>query len=662
MIADVIICRRRATIGEVSPLIAAVLSTETTDLVLSLPEEPSVDLPPWIEVPRVLHATSNSMPTYIEFFTEESRLTFYLRPDWANDHVHVLQHISALLRRPIPTIRLYGGDGWPWVFPHSAATSQTVTITFERGGMQPSSRASRSRSVSRTLPFSASQSAEMQQEADQEPGQMQDVQPQQEVDQLRDNVPQDDASSGISARTYPSPDSVTSNHRPQFWAQVWPDTPPPAQPRMHSRDIIAGGEVYGTILAPRRARVSEVLMVAERTIRPREYLYTYPSDVEFWEPVQYIIAPRANVIGEDNTIDLRRPPWEGLQRERRVPLINARGFVCNVILPQHVNFRTAQARLNRRAPWHQTWALTCFGDIWWIIAFSLPHDVIDAAEDWFQDEDWNEQDENEEEEPYVQDETYFEDGQQRGAGRGEERQECIQFEKKEHFSIQRGAGKRSHKDPETSPKQAMAIWAQQRVMECYPEVSPQTIAMLIRAEPKLASSVIYSKSEQQVRHSIQAAYRRAGLCPPTGQRPETTEESGGPSSSTQPAQQPLQVTAAMTHMHDMTESLRNQTTILASLHESVSYLPGVQYLDSMNASFNAQQQAQAIALRDFAGVVQRLEDRFNLWEQQILPEILARLPHGAPATPMETEDAAVQVQQDQQDNEEPQAQAGPVEE
>ena len=52
MDVDIVIFRREMVLGEIAPVVAAAMSTESTDLRLSLPDEGQLELPPWIQLPQ----------------------------------------------------------------------------------------------------------------------------------------------------------------------------------------------------------------------------------------------------------------------------------------------------------------------------------------------------------------------------------------------------------------------------------------------------------------------------------------------------------------------------------------------------------------------------------------------------------------------------------
>ena len=69
--------------------------------------------------------------------------------------------------------------------------------------------------------------------------------------------------------------------------------------------------------------------------------------------------------------------------------------------------------------------------------------------------------------------------------------------------------KRSKKMHGMDPRQAMIIWAADKVAEEYPEAPQPTVLTLLRAEARVASAVMHSRSGAQVREVIRAAYKRA---------------------------------------------------------------------------------------------------------------------------------------------------------
>ena len=112
MDVDIVIFRRRVVIGELTSVLAAAMATESTDLRASLPGERDIDLPPWVQLPNVLYATSNEAATLIEITIEDNGITFLMRPDWGMNHVQFLQQVALATNRRMGSNN-FGGGGQP---------------------------------------------------------------------------------------------------------------------------------------------------------------------------------------------------------------------------------------------------------------------------------------------------------------------------------------------------------------------------------------------------------------------------------------------------------------------------------------------------------------------------------------------------------------------
>ena len=398
---------------------------------------------------------------------------------------------------------------------------------------------------------------------------------------------------------------------------------------------------------------------AERTIKPSEPLTTDPSTAVLWRQVRAILTPPIWTYDDDmHVLDLRKPPWEFLQTVKMLPVVGSQHGITRMAVTTSTPHATIQRRLNEKAPWYQIWMLTTMGDTWWVTQVGIPERIASVVEEAYAADYWDGYDDS----PEQHDEDR---ALQRPPGNAEggiqeapwrqienERQRTAAIQQildeenaEQEVEIERGGGKRNRRDAdgglETIPKQAMAVWALQRAHETVPEAVPQTISTLLRAEPKLASAIIYSKSAQQVRHSLAAAYRRAGLSPPqelSASMQTQQQQDQGTSSATMasPATQ-VQDSGAMVYMNSLIQAMYVQTNLLSGINASVSELPTQEVVANLSQAFTAQQDASVQAMRQFSGVLDRLQQRMENWETNILPEILERLP--VATSPTDNEDS-----------------------
>ena len=95
------------------------------------------------------------------------------------------------------------------------------------------------------------------------------------------------------------------------------------------------------------------------------------------------------------------------------------------------------------------------------------------------------------------------------------------------------------------------------------------------------------------------------------------------------AAQSVQEIGAQAFVPDTMQALSTQTTILASIHDTLTQQPTCAYLDARGPD----------------GGIDNLQQRMHIWETSILPEILDRLPLQAPKTP---DDRSQPSQQEEQ--------------
>ena len=145
----------------------------------------------------------------------------------------------------------------------------------------------------------------------------------------------------------------------------------------------------------------------------------------------------------------------------------------------------------------------------------------------------------------------------------------------------RAGGKRGAQGP-PDPRHACIAWSLQRAVQCVPTASPLTLSTLLKSEFRLASAIMQCRSDAQVRHSVIAAYRRAGL--------PSLEEVRHTANQDQAEDQQLPDDPSSTKhwLMQMSTSLTTQTTIITDILNNQHFCATSADLQAVKADLTTQ--------------------------------------------------------------------------
>ena len=239
-------------------------------------------------------------------------------------------------------------------------------------------------------------------------------------------------------------------------------------------------------------------------------------------------------------------------------------------------------------------------------------------------------------------------------------------------------GMRNATAPETLQRQTMITWAEKKVAELIPSLDNRVVRTILRAEYRTTSSILNSRSKQQVQHVMLAALRRTGLTTQANQleeeiraqHPQHASQSShsqdippaqawqasppGVTQEHQPSHsshhqqrpsrepqdlqhQPPTVDALINNLGMLIEQLNTQTTILQHLQQQRSGVPDAE-INQMVSNFHQQQSAQAHAIAQLTTALSRMDQRVQRWETTYLASIMDRFAELMPPPPTPTSD------------------------
>ena len=381
----------------------------------------------WEQLPEYLTATyrHDHLQGDVEmtFDDQASNITFSIYIPNNQTHVQLLDTISALLRTPRDQLILDNPQGRPWIWPRDINITEPEILHL-RGGMrrQASSRSrSQRRSVSPTEPFEQMQ-VQLDQAAPAQEGEPQAAQRDDSPTLRRQRAVAFDAaptrygnvpfirrhrSASLEQRVGTSAMDMAWNPRQMeqhgsyqpvtvgevrrlaevpgsnvMFSNVWPRTPPPAQPNTSPRGIYCSDIQLGQLRASDQADPEEVLADFGRTIHCHAAMMFVPRSATRWEEVREVRIARPTQIQVSLPLDLRFSRWEYFEEPRIVPVLAQNHILNNVIFPEALDPVRAQQRLARAANLDEYWQLQILnGDCWVICRFFLPEAVRDSLEE-----------------------------------------------------------------------------------------------------------------------------------------------------------------------------------------------------------------------------------------------------------------------------------------
>ena len=630
-------------------LLAGIFELDVNSFTLHPPERPDQPLHDHADMPDMMIMNGGAPPAPMPEVTVhmENGASFRLTYIRGENHHEFLQRISCIIGAPTRAFTTSYMNGQPWIFPYDLVHDDKLRVNMVRGGMRRGTgnpAASRSRSISPTQPFlNARQRDWIERRLMPEPEY--DLQEEHHGedherdgdghghhDRIRIDLPEPgddnmyeedpDRAQGHPWHQHGEQDDdgndqervpweIDDEDETTFVCWSYPVELPPAQPNMVKRNIMDRDRWLAWIWAPPRALTSEIITYLDMKIRPIVGFKPQPLDAELWQDVRCISAPRRVSIECSNPHDLRRDLWEFYQAPRAIPIVQMDTIPGRIILSRELTPAQAQERIQEDAAFSEVRTLVTVGRQWLVIVQQLPLCVTRHMEDL------------------------------------------------EHQvnQLSRG-GARRHINHAQEPRSAVITWSHQRAMECMPSANPQTVATLLRAQFRTATAIMAARSSSEVRESLTAAYRRAGLTAPSD-APHTTSDTQ--TEERDPGQETASISLDRQRGADMVRTMTTQTQIMTELLQNQGIMATLSEFtdlkDAMTSAMHTQQQMvqQMHALvmdmqrnmenmkrqheQDVAHLKEDMtefKERMKEWETHFLAEILARLPSGAPRTPRST--------------------------
>ena len=137
------------------------------------------------------------------------------------------------------------------------------------------------------------------------------------------------------------------------------------------------------------------------------------------------------------------------------------------------------------------------------------------------------------------------------------------------------AGTRRHANNPMEPRSAVIAWSLDRALRCLPHANPQTVATLLRAQFRCATSIMAARSDSQVRECLTAAYRRAGLPAPattaSEQQQQQAQDEQPPQQSEEAPEGPA-ISLDRERGASLIQTMTTQTQIMTELMQSQQIL------------------------------------------------------------------------------------------
>ena len=585
-------------------LIGALLSRRPDTLEMQDLEQNVI--PDWAPIPNIVLAAGGEVDTLLHDRVTihlPSSLEFEITYDVSHNHLQFLQRVSEVVNRPTVSFVLTTRTGETWIFPFDLPTTTHAYLQVVRAGMR---RASRSRSISPTQPYRAWGSGSLVGRLLPEPDLMMD-EPRAMQDDSRDSTPPprtgEVLTPGLQAPRVqqdedhsPRP-NIDDDEMPAFdYAEdedtetsiaVWlhPGDFPPAQANLQRRPIKEGTQELASIWSPGRVRIKDVIFYLNNKLMPASTFVPEPLHAEFWEEVDHLKAPQRIEFTGHLVTDLRIGVWEPFQAARVIPLLKRDLIMLRYVLPRHLPPHIVQSRVAQTADYDEILTLVTVADNWVVLYQELPEHIREIVQ-----------------------ETHPRPRYQRAGGK-----------------------KTAQAQARPDPRQACVAWSLQRAEECLPNANHLTLAMLFKAEFRLAAAVMQCRSDQQVRHAVCAAYRRAGLADPgLHDKPQEgmddTQEHGAVATS--PSMEETRYWLAQ-----MASTLTSQTGIISELLSSQHQMVTKVEMEEFKKMVSDHLEQHTQAIHKMIDEMKAVNERFQSWETSFLPTILDRLPPDPPPSP-----------------------------
>ena len=292
--------------------------------------------------------------------------------------------VAAVIGGEPTELGIVDSHGKPWRYPSGYNAGEVVYVNrVGRGGMRmPSSRSSRSRSVSPTRPFTGAGSSHQahpqpQQQQDQSIVPMESITPAHLPEDVQQRVQQNTMSVRPPAEEGDdSPSTGSSDDTERLHAYVDEIEPTSAQPRNISREVYEANQYIGRIRAPPNALVREVLADVESRILPHRPMVPIPYTAELWLDLTAIQIPARPMLDTIQPMDMRTGRWEVFQTPRHVAVITPSGIQSVAVFPSSISMRSAQIRLNNMMHDYTYYHLSATAyDTWVITIRRLPEEI-----------------------------------------------------------------------------------------------------------------------------------------------------------------------------------------------------------------------------------------------------------------------------------------------
>ena len=453
--------------------------------------------------------------------------------------------------------------GAEWVYPLSLQYGKVVYVEkIRRGGMQQQQeQGTRSRSVSPTLPFVGTPAPAADPLPVPQPGWNENENNNHvNVNTLEfEGRPVDDVDFVAMVHSPPSSArSGSSTNSERVHAEVWERTPPPAQPLAVSKEVYELNQYVGKVRAPPNSLVTDVLADVEQKIKPHRPIRIVPQGAQLWSDVTFLMVPARLALDTDRPYDLRMGRWEYYQFPRHVPVLVSGRIGPIVVFPWHLSMQQAQLRLNRTTAQHIIWHLTATSWQSWVITeMHLPDEITEQLE-----------------------------------------------ELRELRAVPRG-GARKQQDPFRDPRTTMVSWGIRRLEEHAPDLLTPAARLIIKAEARVATALMHSRSPVQSRQIMLTAFKRNNMEGPRAKQSEQyqTQQQQQVGGKEQPD--------LTVHLAEIYNATTNQTITINHILETLNQLPKshdyTQLFQMVQWSLDSQQKVLLSMQQDISNIKEYLK-------------------------------------------------------
>ena len=179
-----------------------------------------------------------------------------------------------------------------------------------------------------------------------------------------------------------SPTSRQVDEETHLYSGVWPQSPPPAQPRRAPRPMRDGHSIVGHLYAAENALVVQVIGDIENQVLPKYPLSWSPRGVKLWSQDTEVHINNPVVPRCLHPLDLRHGVWESRQKERYIPILKQGLVSGTVIVSWETPICAVQHRLDITCAADKHWRVMALThEEWCIVALTLPPDIVEDLEE-----------------------------------------------------------------------------------------------------------------------------------------------------------------------------------------------------------------------------------------------------------------------------------------